>query len=77
MVVYLASDDAWWINGHIFMCYGGTIGWYPIPEPTRKMETEGRWKPEDIAKRIKPELFDEDFVSRAVPNPAEQPATAS
>lgn len=77
MVVYLASDDAWWINGHIFMCYGGTIGWYPIPEPTRKMETEGRWKPEDIAKRIKPELFDQDFISRAVPNPAEQPATPS
>jgi NAD(P)-dependent dehydrogenase (short-subunit alcohol dehydrogenase family) len=77
MVVYLASDDAWWINGHIFMCYGGTIGWYPIPEPTRKMETEGRWKPEDIAKRIKPELFDKDFISRAVPNPEEQPAPAS
>jgi NAD(P)-dependent dehydrogenase (short-subunit alcohol dehydrogenase family) len=76
MVVYLASDDAWWINGHIFMCYGGTIGWYPIPEPTRKMETPGRWTPEEIAKQIKPALFDEDFISKAVPNPAEQPAPA-
>jgi NAD(P)-dependent dehydrogenase (short-subunit alcohol dehydrogenase family) len=76
MVVYLASDDAWWINGHIFMCYGGTIGWYPIPEATRKMETEGRWTPEEIAKQIKPALFDKDFVSRAVPNPEEQPAPA-
>lgn len=74
MVVYLASDDAWWINGHIFMCYGGTIGWYPIPEPTRTMETEGRWKPEDIAKRIKPELFDRDFISKAVPDPNAEPA---
>jgi NAD(P)-dependent dehydrogenase (short-subunit alcohol dehydrogenase family) len=77
MVVYLASDDAWWINGHIFMCYGGTIGWYPIPEPTRKMEKDGRWTPEEIAQQIKPALFDKDFISRAVPNPAEQPATAS
>ncbi len=74
MVVYLASDDAWWINGHIFMCYGGTIGWYPIPEPTRKMEKDGRWTPEEIAKQIKPALFDNDFISKAVPNPEEQPA---
>jgi NAD(P)-dependent dehydrogenase (short-subunit alcohol dehydrogenase family) len=77
MVVYLASDDAWWINGHIFMCYGGTIGWYPIPEPTRKMEKDGRWTPEEIAKQIKPALFDKDFISKAVPNPEEQPAPAA
>jgi NAD(P)-dependent dehydrogenase (short-subunit alcohol dehydrogenase family) len=77
MVVYLASDDAWWVNGHIFMCYGGTIGWYPIPEPTRKMEKDGRWTPEEIAQQIKPALFDQDFISRAVPNPEEQPAPAS
>jgi len=77
MVVYLASDDAWWINGHIFMCYGGTIGWYPIPEPARKMETDGRWTPEQIAKQIKPALFDKDFISRAVPQPEEQAAPAS
>ncbi|MEX1253904.1 MAG: SDR family NAD(P)-dependent oxidoreductase [Dehalococcoidia bacterium] len=76
MVVYLGTDDAWWINGHIFMCYGGTIGWYPIPEPVKKMEKEGRWTPEEIAQQIKPALFDVDFVSRAVPNPAEQPAPA-
>lgn len=77
MVVYLGSDDAWWVNGHIFMCYGGTIGWYPIPEPAKKMETDGRWTPEEIAKRIKPALFEPDFVSRAVPRPEEQPAPAS
>jgi NAD(P)-dependent dehydrogenase (short-subunit alcohol dehydrogenase family) len=77
MVVYLASDEAWWINGHIFMCYGGTIGWYPIPEPARKMEKDGRWTPEEIARQIKPKLFDPDFISRAVPNPAEQPAPAA
>jgi NAD(P)-dependent dehydrogenase (short-subunit alcohol dehydrogenase family) len=76
MVVYLAADDAWWINGHIFMCYGGTIGWYPIPEPAKKMEKEGRWTPEEIAQQIKPALFDAGFISRAVPNPEEQPAPA-
>jgi hypothetical protein len=59
------------------MCYGGTIGWYPIPEPAKKMETDGRWTPEEIAKRIKPALFEPDFVSRAVPRPEEQPAPAS
>jgi hypothetical protein len=59
------------------MCYGGTIGWYPIPEATKKIETEGRWTPEEIAKQIKPGLFDPDFVSRAVPQPEEQGAPAS
>ena len=77
MCVYLASDDAWWINGHIFMVYGGTIGWYPIPAPEKEMTTEGRWTPEDIAQQIKPKLFDEDFISRAVPNPEEQKAASS
>ncbi len=76
MAVYLASDDAWWINGHIFMCYGGTIGWYPIPEPAKKMEKDGRWTPEEIAQQIKPGLFDAGFISRAVPNPEEQAAPA-
>jgi NAD(P)-dependent dehydrogenase (short-subunit alcohol dehydrogenase family) len=75
MVAYLASDDAWWINGHIFMVYGGTIGWYPIPEPEKEMKVEGRWTPEEIAQRIKPELFDKDFVSRAVPAPEAAPAS--
>ncbi|MGB2693730.1 MAG: SDR family oxidoreductase [Dehalococcoidia bacterium] len=77
MVVYLASDDAWWINGHIFMVYGGTIGWYPIPEPTRKMETDGRWTPEGIAQQIQPALFDKGFVSRAVAQPEQEAAPAS
>ncbi len=77
MVVYLASDAAWWINGHIFMVYGGTIGWYPIPEPTRKMEKDGRWTPEEIAQQIQPALFDKGFISRAVPQPEEQAAPAS
>ncbi len=79
MVVYLASDDSWWVNGHIFMVYGGTIGWYPIPAPEKEMKVEGRWTPEEIAQRIKPELFDRDFISRAVPQPEqqEQPAPAA
>lgn len=77
MVVYLASDDAWWINGHIFMVYGGTIGWYPIPEPAKKMEKEGRWTPEEIAQQIQPALFEPGFVSRAVPRPEQQAAPAS
>ena len=75
MVVYLASDDAWWINGHVFMVYGGTIGWYPIPEPTRSMEMDGRWTPEEIAQQIQPRLFDAGFISKAVPDPAQQPAS--
>lgn len=75
MVVYLASDDAWWINGHIFMVYGGSIGWYPIPEPQKYMrKEEGRWTPEEIARQIKPELFEPDFISRGVPNPEEEKA---
>jgi NAD(P)-dependent dehydrogenase (short-subunit alcohol dehydrogenase family) len=77
MVVYLASDDAWWVNGHIFMCYGNYIGWYPIPAPEREMRSDARWTPEQIAQRIKPELFDDDFVSRAVPSPEGQAAPAS
>jgi len=77
MVVYLASDDAWWINGHIFMCYGGTIGLYPIPEPTNKIEKEGRWTPEEIAAQVQPGLFEKGFVSKAVPAPEGQASPAS
>ena len=77
MVVYLASDDAWWINGHIFLCYGGTVGLYPIPEATKTIEKDGRWTPEEIAQQIKPGLFDADFISKAVPSPEEQAAPAS
>ena len=78
MAVYLASDDAWWINGHIFMVSGGTIGWYPIPQPEKRMQKDGRWNPEDIASQIKPALFEPDFISRGVPQPEqEQAAPAS
>ena len=77
MCVYLASDDAWWINGHIFMVYGGTIGWYPIPAPEKEMKQEGRWTPEQIADQIKPALFDNDFISRAVPDPDKESAPSS
>ena len=77
MVVYLASEEAWYINGHVFMVHGGNIGWYPIPEPTKKMEKDGRWTPEEIARDIKPAIFEPDFVSRAVPQPEQQAAPAS
>ena len=77
MVVYLASDEAWYINGHIFMVHGGSIGWYPVPEPAKKMEKDGRWTPEEIARDIQPAIFESDFVSKAVPQPEEQAAPAS
>ena len=77
MVVYLATDDAWWINGHIFLVHGGTIGWYPIPAADKKMVKDGRWTPEEISEQIKPKIFEEDFISRAVPKPEEQAAPAS
>ncbi len=79
MVVYLASDEAWWINGHIFMVHGGSIGWYPIPAAEKTMEKDGRWTPEEIARDIQPTIFEPGFVSRGVPQPEqqEQPAPAS
>ncbi|HXK32647.1 MAG TPA: SDR family oxidoreductase, partial [Dehalococcoidia bacterium] len=41
MVAYLASDDAWNINGQIFHVAGGTVGlaWHPTPMRTI-------WKPD-------------------------------
>ena len=77
MVVYLASEDAWWINGHVFMVSGGTIGWYPIPAPEKRMEKEGRWDPEEIAEKIRPALFEADFISKGVPQPEQEAAPAS
>jgi hypothetical protein len=40
MAAYLASDDAWNINGQIFHVAGGTVGlaWHPVPMRTI-------WKP--------------------------------
>ena len=77
MVVYLASEDAWWINGHVFMVSGGTIGWYPIPAPEKRMEKEGRWDPAEIAEKIRPALFEADFISKGVPQPEQEAAPAS
>lgn len=52
MVVYLLSDDAKDVTGQVYTVVGGKIAVWNQPVEVREMHTEGRWSPEEIAKRF-------------------------
>jgi NAD(P)-dependent dehydrogenase (short-subunit alcohol dehydrogenase family) len=52
MVVYLLSDESRDITGQIYTAVGSKIAVWNQPQEARAMTTDGRWKPEGIAKRI-------------------------
>jgi NAD(P)-dependent dehydrogenase (short-subunit alcohol dehydrogenase family) len=52
MVVYLLSDEAREITGQIYTAVGSRIAVWNQPKEERSMTTDGRWTPEEIAKRI-------------------------
>ena len=49
LVGYLASDDAWNINGQIFLVYGGTVALLHHPLPWRTIFKRGMWTVDEIA----------------------------
>ena len=52
MVVYLLSDESRGVTGQIYTAVGSRIAVWNQPAEVRSMTTEGRWTPEEIARRI-------------------------
>ena len=52
LVVFLLSQAAAEITGQIYTAVGGKIAVWNQPQETRAMYTEGRWTPEEIARRL-------------------------
>ena len=68
MVVWLASDDAKGINGHVFFVAGGVVSLLNHPEPVREIHKQGRWTVEEIA-AIFPSTLGKDLANPAPPQP--------
>jgi hypothetical protein len=67
MVGYLASDDAWNINGQIFHVAGGTVGIAHQPTPMRTLWKPGMWTLDELEELVPTQLM------AGVPNPAPPP----
>ena len=52
MVTYLLSDLATHITGQIYTVVGGKIAVWNQPHEVRAMFKDGRWTPEEIARRL-------------------------
>ena len=52
MAVYLLSDEAQDVTGQVYTVVGNKIAVWSQPKELRSMYADGRWKPEDIAKRL-------------------------
>ena len=52
MVTYLLSDLAAHITGQIYTVVGGKIAVWNQPVEVRAMYKDGRWTPEEIARRL-------------------------
>jgi NAD(P)-dependent dehydrogenase (short-subunit alcohol dehydrogenase family) len=52
LVTFLLSDQARHITGQIYTVVGGKIAVWNQPHEVRAMYTDGRWTPEEIARRL-------------------------
>jgi NAD(P)-dependent dehydrogenase (short-subunit alcohol dehydrogenase family) len=59
MVVYLLSDASAHVTGQVYTAVGSRIAVWNQPVEVRQMTTEGRWTPEDIARRLDSEIGQE------------------
>jgi hypothetical protein len=66
MVAYLASGDAWNINGQQFLVYGGVVAVLHHPVPWRTIMKEGTWTLDELTAQV-PNLLE------GVRNPAPPP----
>ncbi len=67
MAGYLASDEAWNINGQIFHVAGGTVGLAHHPTPMRTLWSDKMWTLDELAMLVPGQLM------AGVPNPAPPP----
>ncbi len=67
MVAYLASDDAWNINGQIFHVAGGTVGLAHQPMPMRTLWKPAMWTLDELCAAVPGQLM------AGIGNPAPPP----
>jgi len=67
MAGYLASDDAWNINGQIFHVAGGTVGLSWHPTPFRTIWKPAMWTLDELCEAVPKQLL------AGIPNPAPPP----
>jgi len=70
MACFLATDDAWNINGQIFLVYGGTVSIlaHPVPYRTIFKPGNGLWTLDELAERVPSLMAD---IANPAPPPAE------
>ncbi len=66
-VVWLSSDEAAHVNGHVFHVSGGVVSLLNEPEAVKSIHKEGRWTVEELI-RVFPATIGIDL-----PNPTSQP----
>ena len=64
MCVFLASDDAWNINGQVFHVSGGRVGLGEHPVAMRTVSTDGIWTLEELDDAV------QNVLMRGIDNPA-------
>ena len=62
--VYLATDHAANVNGHVFRVYGGNVSLMSAPRVINTIYTEGPWTMDDLAQQA------EDYLTLDIFNPA-------
>jgi len=67
MAGYLASDDAWNINGQIFHVMGGNVGLAHHPTPMRTLWKPAMWTLDELCELVPSQLL------AGIPNPAPPP----
>jgi len=66
MTCYLATDQAWNINGQIFLVYGGTVAVLAHPLPQRTIFKQGMWATDELIEMV-PQMME------GIANPASPP----
>ncbi|MBI4570937.1 MAG: SDR family oxidoreductase [Chloroflexi bacterium] len=67
MTAYLASDDAWNINGYIFACAGGSVSVLNHPTAMRTIWKPGMWTLDELVEMVPRHLM------AGIANPAPPP----
>ncbi|MEX1255849.1 MAG: SDR family oxidoreductase, partial [Dehalococcoidia bacterium] len=67
MAAYLASDDAWNINGYVFAVAGGSVSVLNHPQATRTLWKPGMWTLDELSDLVPRHLM------AGISNPAPPP----
>jgi NAD(P)-dependent dehydrogenase (short-subunit alcohol dehydrogenase family) len=68
MALYLATDEAWNINGQIFHVSGGMVSLARPETPVATINKNGKWTLEELATLVP------QYLMEGIPNPAPPPA---